>query len=109
MEFSKGVRKKLRRIIEKGLQREYAIGLEKAESVIRDWRQKAPDDHRDHYLLLFKTIRDFDKHIARRYDIMRGSTYVFIVMQQLDDGVISLDDLEELPEEVRNLIVNFRG
>ena len=100
MEFSKGDRKALRRIIEIGLQRELAVGLEKAEAVLRDWRARKPEDHLDHYHLLFKTVRDFDKHIARRYDGMTGSNYPFIVWELLREGVLTKEDLTGLREEV---------
>lgn len=99
MEFSKNERKKLRLFIERGLQREYAAGLEKAAAVMDDWRKKAPSDHREHYLELFKTVHNHDKHIARRYDRLSGSNYGLTVLGLLQEGVLTEEDLEGLSEE----------
>lgn len=104
MELSKKDKKIARQIIEKGLQKEFADGLTAADSVLCDWKNKSTGN-RDAYHLLYKTITDFDKHIARRYDRMSGSNYLFIIAAQLHDGVIDEKDLEELSEYARDAVI----
>jgi len=55
--------------------------------------------------LHYKTVKDHDKHIARRYDGMRGSSYIYIIAAQLADKIISKDDLKEFKEETQNAII----
>ncbi|MBK8983480.1 MAG: hypothetical protein IPM38_14475 [Ignavibacteria bacterium] len=98
--LSKREKRIAREIIEKGLQVEYAKALNDAYTVLQNWKNKETDN-RDAYHLLFKTVRDNDKHIARRYDGMRGSDYIDIIAAQLIDGIISEDDLKEFREETQ--------
>jgi hypothetical protein len=104
--LSKKDKKVARQIIELGLQREFESGLKKASVVLDEWKAKARDN-RDSYHLLFKTIRDFDKHIAARYDHMTGSRYGLIVVQQLIDGIIDESELSGFSDEVRQTIVQI--
>ena len=71
MELSKKDRKVARQIIEDGLQKEFGKGLDKIDKVLKKWKEEK-QDNRESYHLLFKTIKDFDKHIAKRYDNMTG-------------------------------------
>ena len=99
MELSKKDRKVARQIIEDGLQKEFGKGLDKIDKVLKKWKEEK-QDNRESYHLLFKTIKDFDKHIAKRYDNMTGSKYIFIIASQLHDDIISEGSLIELREEV---------
>lgn len=98
MELSKKDKKTAREIIEAGLQKEFAKGLFEADTILTEWKNKAIDN-REAYYSLYKQIASFDKHIARRYDDMKGSTYLFIIAAQLSDGIISENDLDEFSEE----------
>ncbi len=98
MELSKKDKKTAREIIEAGLQKEFAKGLFDADTILTEWKNKAIDN-REAYYSLYKQIASFDKHIARRYDDMKGSTYLFIIAAQLSDGIISENDLDEFSEE----------
>lgn len=108
MDLSKKDKKIARQIIEKGLQQEFANGLNSFDSVLNGWK-KHEKDNRDSYHLLYKTLTDFDKHIARRYDRMTGSSYLFIIVGQLSDEVITEDDIIELSQEARNFIDGIRS
>ena len=106
--LSKREKKIAREIIEKGLQIEYAKCLNYAYSVLENWKNKKTDN-RETYHLLYQTVKNNDKHIARRYDGMRGSMYIDTILEQLADGLISNDDLKEFREETQNEIsVQFR-
>jgi hypothetical protein len=108
VELTKKDKKVARQIIEKGLQKEFEKGLHDADSILSEWKEKAKDN-RESYHALYKTITDFDKHIARRYDGMSGSNYLLTIAAQLRDGVIAETDLTELSEDARQTILNFAG
>jgi len=103
MELSKQEKKVAREIIETGLQKEFAKGLFDADTILNQWKNKSTDN-RDAYHLLFKKITDFDKHIARRYDGMTGSKYLFVIAAQFQDGIISESDLEKCSERVKQAV-----
>jgi hypothetical protein len=108
MELSKKDKKTARKIIELGLQKEFAKGLFDADTILAKWKNKATGN-REAYLSLYKHLTDFDKHIARRYDGMTGSKYLFIIAGQLQDGVISENDLNELSPGVKQAIIMIAG
>jgi hypothetical protein len=103
MELSKKDKKTAREIIESGLQHEFAKALFDVDSILTGWKNKSKNN-RDTYHSLYKHIIAFDKHIARRYDGMTGSKYLFIIAAQLRDGVISENDLSDLSNEVQQAI-----
>jgi hypothetical protein len=103
MELSKQEKKVAREIIETGLQKEFAKGLFDADTILHQWKNKSTDN-RDAYHLLFKKITDFDKHVARRYDGMTGSKYLFVIAAQFQDGIISESDLEKCSERVKQAV-----
>ncbi len=98
LELSKKERKIARSIIETGIQREFQKGLNSIDSILLNWKDNKTDN-RESYHLVYKTLTDFDKHIASRYDGMTGSKYLFIIAAQLNDGIITEDDLMELSGE----------
>ena len=108
MELTKRERKIAREIIEVGLMKEFSNGLLEADKVLNDWKNNGMNN-REAYHLLYQKIKNFDKHIARRYDGMTGSKYVFIVVAQLADGVITEEDLEKFPEDVQLKIKFMAG
>ena len=105
--LSKREKKIAREVIEKGLQKEFAKFLNDADMVLRNWKNKETDN-RAAYLLLYKTVSDNDKHIARRYDGMKGSMYIDTISAKLADGIISKEDLKEFSEETQNEISGLR-
>lgn len=102
--LSKKEKKVAREIIEKGLQIEFEKCLNDAYDVLLNWKNKN-NGNREAYHLLYDTIQKNDKHIARRYDGMTGSSYVFIIAAQYRDGIISKDDLKEFSEKTQNSII----
>ena len=106
MELSNKDKKVARAILERGLLKEFAKGLLDADSVLHDWKINERNN-RDSYHLLYKTITDFDEHIAKRYDGMTGSKYALIIAEQLIDGMITEEDLSEFSEGVKQAILQF--
>jgi hypothetical protein len=103
MELSKADKKAAREIIEKGLQQEFADGLNKAYSILGNWKTNRKNN-RETYHALYAHIRDFDKQIARRYDNMTGSKYLFIIAGQIIDEAVDESDLINLSPEACNFI-----
>lgn len=101
--LTKKEKKIAREIIETGLQKEYAKALFDADTILSKWKNKT-QNNRESYHLLYKHIIDFDRHIARRYDRMTGSKYLFIIAAQLYDGVISENDLTDFSNEIQQSI-----
>jgi hypothetical protein len=108
MDLSKKDKKIARQIIEKGLQEEFGRGLNSFDSILIDWKEQKRDN-RDSYHLLYKTVSDFDKKIARRYDRVTGSNYLLIIAEQLSDSVITEYDIMELSEKAQNFINGIRS
>jgi hypothetical protein len=104
MELSKADKKVARAIIDLGLQRERFDGLNEIDSVLQNWKNKKLDDE-SAYHLLYKTVIELDKHIARRYDAISGSRYVLVIVSQFRDGVITEEDLSEFSEDTRQSIL----
>ena len=100
MELSKKDKKVAREIIDKGLQREFEDGLNKADSILQSWKTEVKDN-KDTYYQLYEHIKNFDKHIAGRYDGIRGSSYLLTITGQMIDNVIHDEDLIDFSEEVR--------
>ena len=91
-----------------GLHKEFANGLNMMHSILTEWKEKNLDS-REIYHLFYKKLMGFNKHIARRYDYMTGSKYLFIVAEQLHEGLISLEDMKELSEEAIRKITFLSG
>lgn len=109
IELTKKDKKIARAIIEMGLQKDYAIAITKADAIINDWKNKKLDN-REAYLALYARIHKSDKLIARRYDNMSGSKYIYIIAGQLIDGIIEEDDLNEFSDDAIQtikMLVNF--
>jgi autonomous glycyl radical cofactor GrcA len=54
---------------------------------------------------LYKCIEKNDKHIAWLYDDKGGSRWVEVMAGQLADQVISISDLKDFDEKVRETII----
>ncbi|HSO87035.1 MAG TPA: hypothetical protein VLQ91_10815 [Draconibacterium sp.] len=105
-ELSKPQKKIARQIIELGLQREYENGITKIENVINKWKSGKLDNQKA-YLEMYKKLIQHDKHMGRRYDDMTGSKYLLIIISQLADKVISMDEINEFDDEVKEVIYKW--
>lgn len=105
-QLSKKEKKIAREIIEKGLQTEYKTGILRIKKILDNWNPGATD-HRETYHKLYKTLTEYDKHIAFRYDYMSGSKYLNVIALQLADKVISIDELKGFSDETRDIIIRW--
>ena len=103
IELSKPDRRAAREIIEKGLQQEFANGLDRSFQILSDWKA-GNKSNRDAYHTLYEHIRVFDKHIARRYDNMKGSTYLFIIAGQIIDEVVDESEIQKLSPDAQDFV-----
>ncbi|MDH6535439.1 hypothetical protein M2101_002122 [Parabacteroides sp. PM5-20] len=55
---------------------------------------------------LYKKIKSFDKHIAKRYNDLRGSTYYMVLVGLLLDEIITPEDLNRFDEEMTERLLN---
>ncbi len=107
-ELSKKEKKTARQIIEKGLQTEYKTGIKRCRKILDNWNPKALD-HRETYHQLFKTLTEFDKHIAYRYDAITGSKYLLTIAALLHDKIISISDLKDFSDETCEILIRWSG
>ncbi|MDX2285132.1 MAG: hypothetical protein NW241_13290 [Bacteroidia bacterium] len=105
MEFSKQDHKTLARLIDLGLQREYASGLSRLEALLQDWRASAPASSQDHFHRAYQLMREQDKHIARRYDPVTKRDRPLVLLQLVGEQILREEELEDLSEAGRKWIL----
>lgn len=104
LELPKSQKKIARELIQMSLQKECSVFLEKINmSVNRSQEGKSPHEA---YLNLYKKVESFDKHIARRYDDLRGSKYFMIIVGLLLDEILVQEDLNRFDEDVKERLLN---
>ncbi len=108
LQLTKAEKKLARQIIEKGLMQEYATGIEKQSKIIEQWKNNQ-FDNKDAYLKLYKSLTNYDKHIARRYDRMSGSKYLYIIAELLADKIINLQDINNLTKTTKDKLLLLSG
>ncbi|HOY96492.1 MAG TPA: hypothetical protein PK509_12185 [Catalimonadaceae bacterium] len=100
MTLSKPDKKVARELIERGLETEFEEGLTEFAGIIADW-QSGKTSVKDTYYGLFKSVAEFDKHIARRYDRITGSNYFWIVLQLFVDKKIPISEMDRFAPDVQ--------
>lgn len=104
IELSKSQKKIARELIDKSLQKECAQFLEKIEiSITEYWKGKNPHES---YLNLYRKVESFDKHIARRYDGLRGSNYYIALVGLFVDKILTQEDLNRFDEDLKQRLLN---
>ncbi|MDL2282325.1 hypothetical protein LJC44_04340 [Parabacteroides sp. OttesenSCG-928-G06] len=105
LELSKSQKKIARELIGDSLQKECGRFIEEVKVFIPNQEQESKNPH-EIYLNLYKKVKSFDKHIARRYDDLRGTTYYRILVGLLLDEIITSEDLNRFDEEMKNRLLN---
>jgi hypothetical protein len=106
IELSKADKRTAREIIGKGLQQEFVNGLDRSFHILSDWKA-GKKSNSDAYHELYEHIRDYDKHIAQRYDNMTGSKYLFILAGQIIDKVIDESELQKLSPDAFDFVIQI--
>lgn len=97
MELSKGDKKHARALMALCVEKEFEIGLTKFDKILQDWKNKKVAS-RESYYAIFTKVKDFDKHIAYRYDDIRNSTLLFNIVDLYTEKLISDEDLGKFQE-----------
>ncbi len=105
MSFSKEDNKVARKLFEVALQRELKKEMQAFSQILDQWKTQQPEDNKDDYYKIFTAVKDFDKHIARRYDGLRNSWFFDTVIAMLMDKTITTADLEDFSEEAKSEIL----
>lgn len=105
MDFSKADNKAARKLFEVALQRELKKEMQVFSEILDQWKTQQPEDNRDDYYKIFTAVKDFDKHIARRYDGLRNSWFLGTVTALLVEKIITTADLEDFSEEGKSQIL----
>ncbi len=97
-DLPKGQGKIAQEVIRRGLQKECADFMSQIKEFVNtpDTGERTPHDL---YLELFRKVDAFDGHIAKRYNGLGGSRYIFTVINQYIDGVLTDDDLRLFNDE----------
>ena len=103
MEFSKSERAKARELINKAVEIEFAFGLQKFDKILEDWKYRKADN-RDSYHAIFKEVKEFDKHIAWRYDHVTNSNIEFLIVQLYSEKILYEEDLSVFRPETQEYI-----
>ncbi|WP_412466705.1 hypothetical protein [Pedobacter sp. KLB.chiD] len=106
MDFSKAANKVARKLFEVTLQRELKKEMQIFSEILDQWKTQQPEDNRDDYYKIFTAVKDFDKHIARRYDGLRNSWFFDTIIAMLTDKTITTADLADFSEEAKSEISN---
>lgn len=105
MDFSKADNKVSRKLFEVALQRELKKGMNEFSEILIEWKAQKTEENRDAYYKIFTAVKDFDKHIARRYDGLKNSWFFQTVVAMLLDKTITKSDLEPFSEEAKSKII----
>ncbi len=104
--LTKREKKIARELIEKGLIAEFESGLSGFDKVLNKWKTKQLGT-KNAYYELYDSVKNFDKHIGRRYDGMSGSNYLITVINLVSDGIIDVNDTNQFESKTREIISRF--
>jgi hypothetical protein len=106
-ELSKRDKKVAKRCIDKGVDAEFKEGLENFQAILQQWREGKFASNKEAYHQLFKAVDKKDNAIGRRYDGLTGSRWLITVIQILQDGFISEEDIKDFSDETKAVIDSF--
>ena len=106
-ELSKSQKKIAQAVMDKGLNTHYRKALSEIELIIKKWKEGNFTNNRETYMLLFQSVKENDRNIGQIYDDKGGSRWVEVMADQLAVGVISVEDLKDFDDEVRNAIIEW--
>lgn len=109
-ELPKKDKKLARQLMDKGLLIKFEQGLKKFDAILQEWKA-GNSETKETYYQIFSAVKDFDKHIARRYDGIGGSRYLETVIAQLADDLYDISEVDGFSPDVKAdtlRFVNFR-
>lgn len=107
-ELTKGEKKLARKVLDKGLEQEYLLGIKLAINAISDWKNQRSDT-KDCYMKLVQGLNKIDQGIARLHNGKGGSRWAEVIAGQLLGGFIETDDLEGFNDKTIKVIKMMAG
>ena len=107
-ELSKSQKKIARRVMDKGLDNDYQNGLTEASDIIGEWKSGILNN-KEGYMKLYESITNTDDILADRYNGKGGSRWVEVMADQFANRVITEEDIFEIDEKVKDIIMTFAG
>lgn len=104
-ELTKSEKRVSRELIQRGLERECARFIEE----IRKLANEAREDVHAQYIDIYRKSKNFDQHVARRYDHMTGSKYLHCVASLVSDKILADDEIVGYSEDNRDRIFLMAG
>ncbi len=98
-ELTKAEKRYARELIAKCLEKEFKDGLESFGEIIEKF--KKGKDVKESYYEMFSAVKDFDKHIVRRYDDQRNSQLLHIILSLHQDKYLTDSDLENFEPDTK--------
>ena len=95
IELTKSEKRVSRELIQRGLERECKLFVDEIRKLANETRE----DVHAQYIDIYRKTKSFDKHVAWRYDDMRGSKYLPCVASLLGDKILEEDELVGYSEE----------
>src|SRR5690349_15499603 len=102
-DLSKRERKIARTLIEQSVEKEFETGLNEAEAILADWKNKTLTG-REAFHKLRDNMNDFRKYLARRYDNRSTSHSLLLIAAILKDGYIKEEDIKDFSEAAKEQI-----
>jgi hypothetical protein len=99
-ELPKADKKVARQLMDKGILIEFEQGMQNFFTILQEWKEKGGDT-KETYYKIFSAVKDFDKHIARRYDAIGGSRYLEVVVAQLADELYDISETNAFSPQVK--------
>jgi hypothetical protein len=99
-------KKLARQLMDKGLLTEFEHGLKSFDAILQQWKSGNADT-KETYYKIFTAVKEFDKHIARRYDAIGGSRYLETVIAQLADDLYDVSEIDGFSPEIREDTLRF--
>lgn len=60
------------------------------------------------YIAIFRKVKNFDKHVARRYDGITGSRYLDCVLDLYYNDVITDEEIASFSDTLRDYLINYK-
>lgn len=105
-ELPKKDKKLARQLMDKGLLIEFEQGLRKFDAILQGWKA-GNSEIKETYYEIFTAIKEFDKHIAGRYNGIGGSRYLETVIAQLADDLYGVSEIDGFSPAVKEDTLRF--